>query len=147
MMSDHRDQQEQSKNSKTHKIDATPELSSGHADSYSDTGFWDKVGRFAQSIGSTGLYYALVLYYTLKDDAVPFAHKAVIMGALGYLILPLDAIPDALLGVGFTDDAGVMLAALRAVSGSVTPEHLSLAEEKLKTWFPHAKPAFKDVLK
>ena len=142
--SDHTDQADPTNNKGSRDLAAAD---SRHANSYSDKGFWDKVGRFAQSIGSTGLYYALVLYYALKDDSVPFAHKALIMGALGYLILPLDAIPDALLGVGFTDDAGVMLAALRAISGSVTPEHLRLAEEQLKTWFPHAKPAFKDVLK
>jgi uncharacterized membrane protein YkvA (DUF1232 family) len=34
--------------------------------------------------------------------------KTVIIGALGYLICPIDAIPDIIPGVGFTDDLAVM---------------------------------------
>ena len=82
----------------------------------------------------------------LSDERVSLAHKTIIMGALGYLILPLDAIPDVMMGIGLTDDAGVMLAALRAVSSSVTPEHIRLAETKLREWFPSAQPALKDLL-
>ena len=118
-----------------------------HQESYSEEGFWDKVKTFAQKLGSTGLYYALVLYYMTLDDKVPLQQKAIIMGALGYLILPLDVIPDAFLGVGFSDDIGVMLTALRAVKDNITVEHLESAERKLKEWFPSVNTPNADFLK
>lgn len=132
-----------SQESKTPK---RPEELSSHQASYSEESFWDKVKGFAQKIGSTGLFYALVLYYMTLDDKVPLPQKAIIMGALGYLILPIDVIPDALLGVGFTDDIGVMLTALKAVRDNITSEHLKSAEAKLKEWFPGADVPSADFL-
>lgn len=123
-----------------------PQAIPAHGDSYSEEGFWEKVKGFAQKIGSTGLYYALVLYYMTLDDKVPLPQKAIIMGALGYLILPFDVIPDALLGVGYTDDIGVMFTALKAVRDNVSLEHLEAAEGKLKEWFPTAKVPSPDFL-
>ena len=38
----------------------------------------------------------------------PLWAKTVIIGALGYLICPIDAIPDIIPGVGFTDDLVIM---------------------------------------
>ena len=122
------------------------ELSS-HAESYSEDSFWEKIKGYAQKIGSAGLYYALVLYYMATDDKVPLPQKAIIMGALGYLILPIDVIPDTLLGVGFTDDIGVMLTALRAVRDNISLEHLEAAEQKLREWFPNAELPSADFLK
>lgn len=123
-----------------------PKELSGHSESYSEDSFWDKVKAFAQKIGSTGLYYALVLYYMTRDDKVPLPQKAIIMGALGYLILPIDVIPDAILGIGFSDDIGVMFTALKAVKDNITLEHLELAEAKLKEWFPQAEIPNSDFL-
>ena len=119
---------------------------SAHQSSYSEEGFWDKLKAFAQKIGSTGLFYALVLYYMTLDEKVPLPQKAIIMGALGYLILPIDVIPDAILGVGFTDDIGVMLTALKAVRDNISIEHLESAEAKLKEWFPNADVPSADFL-
>ena len=117
-----------------------------HNEAYSDEGFWSKVKGYAKKIGSTGLYYALVLYYMSVDENVPFSQKAIVVGALGYLILPIDVIPDALFGIGFSDDIGVMLTALRAVKDSITLDHLKLAEEKLKGWFPDVDVPSADFL-
>ena len=123
-----------------------PKIIPSHADSYSEDGFWKKVRAFALKIGSTGLYYALVLYYMTLDEKVPLPQKAIIVGALGYLILPIDVIPDAIIGVGFTDDIGVMFTALKAVKDNVTLEHLEQAEAKLREWFPNAEVPSADFL-
>ena len=44
---------------------------------------------------------------------------AVVGGALLYFVVPTDAVPDFLLGIGFVDDAAVIAYALRAVRGEL----------------------------
>jgi len=57
--------------------------------------------------------------------------KAALVAALAYFVLPLDAVPDVLPGVGFTDDAAVLLTALRMVAGHLRPEHHAAARVAL----------------
>lgn len=90
---------------------------------YSDNRFWKKVERVAKKVGATVLLPVFTLYYMLQNDKVPLKHKAYIVGALGYFILPIDFIPDGILPViGFTDDIAVMTLVLNLVKDSVTPE-------------------------
>ena len=90
---------------------------------YSDNRFWKKVERVAKKVGATVLLPVFTLYYMLQDDKVSLQHKAYIVGALGYFILPIDLIPDGLLPViGFTDDIAVMTLVLKLVKDSITPE-------------------------
>ena len=70
---------------------------------YNENDFWNKIGKVAKHAGVRVVYYALVLYETLMDDATPKKYRTVIAGALGYLILPLDIIPDFLPSLGFAD--------------------------------------------
>jgi uncharacterized membrane protein YkvA (DUF1232 family) len=91
--------------------------------------FWRKARRVA-----AGLPFAedlLAAYYCAFDRATPLQVKASLMGALAYFVLPLDAMPDVLPLVGFTDDAAVLLAALRMVAGHVRPEHRDAARAAL----------------
>ena len=90
---------------------------------YSDNRFWKKVERVAKKVGATVLLPVFTLYYMLQDDKVSLQHKAYIVGALGYFILPIDLIPDGILPViGFTDDIAVMTLVLKLVKDSSTPE-------------------------
>ena len=83
---------------------------------YSDNRFWKKVERVAKKVGATVLL-------PVQDDKVSLQHKAYIVGALGYFILPIDLIPDGILPViGFTDDIAVMTLVLKLVKDSITPE-------------------------
>ncbi len=79
---------------------------------------------------------ALVLYRCLRDPNTPKWARTRIIGALGYFIFPLDAIPDVVPVAGFSDDLGVLALALATVALHIKPEHKQKAEEKLKTWFP-----------
>ncbi len=63
-------------------------------------------------IGGEVAARALRLFKLLQDDRTPAWLKAVIAGALGYLIFPWDASPDPLPWVGYLDDAAVLAAAL-----------------------------------
>ena len=90
---------------------------------YSDNRFWKKVERVAKKVGATVLLPVFTLYYMLQDDKVSLQHKAYIVGALAYFILPIDLIPDGILPViGFTDDIAVMTLVLKLVKDSITPE-------------------------
>src|ERR1700704_1599818 len=78
------------------------------AELYADETFWEKLAKQGAEAGPQLVEKSLVLYYTMKNPQTPTRIKASIMGALAYFILPLDAIPDALVGVGYLDDLGVV---------------------------------------
>lgn len=102
---------------------------------YSESGFWDKVQKFSKQIGREVLEKALVLYYTGIDEKTPKWAKTVLFTALGYLILPLDTIPDITPGVGFADDTAALLAAAASVASCISEKHRQQAKQKIKTWF------------
>lgn len=105
------------------------------SENYSDEKFWDKLKKFAKKAGSSVVYAVLLLYFTLQKPEVPAKTKAVIIGALGYFILPLDLIPDAIVGAGFTDDLGALGIALVQVAMYIDSDIKDQAKEKLKDWF------------
>lgn len=102
---------------------------------YSDDKFWDKLKKFAKKAGSSVVYAVLLLYYTLQKPEVPAKAKTIIIGALGYFILPLDLIPDVTVGVGYTDDLGALGVALLQVAMYIDEDIKNKAKEKLKDWF------------
>lgn len=73
-------------------------------------------------------------FYCMQDKDTPKFVKLALMGALGYVILPLDLVSDAFIGIGWLDDAAVVAAALRLAGTYVKPEHL----EKVRRMFPFA---------
>ena len=58
-----------------------------------------------------------------------------IIGALGYMISPLDVIPDAIPIAGLTDDLAVLLFVLKKVWTDIDPEIQQKAKERLSKWF------------
>ena len=102
---------------------------------YSEESFWAKLKKFALSAGREVVEKALTLYYTAQNPNVPPWAKTVVVGALTYFISPVDAIPDILVGIGFTDDLGVLLAALATVSVYINAETKEQAQQKLTDWF------------
>ena len=106
-----------------------------YANKFSQPEFVEKIARIAKRAGSKLVYAALILYYTLQSDKVSKADKAIILGALGYMISPLDVIPDAIPIAGLTDDLAVILYVLKKVWSDVDPEITAKAKEKLAKWF------------
>lgn len=102
---------------------------------YSEESFWEKLGKFALRAGQDVVEKALTLYYCLLDKDTPAWAKGVIVGTLGYFIVPMDAIPDATPVVGFGDDLGALSAALAMVAAHVKEEHAEKARETLRRWF------------
>lgn len=77
---------------------------------------------------------ALAAWYCARDPATPRRVRLTLLAAIGYLVLPVDAIPDLLPLMGFSDDAAVIAAAIAAVAGSITAEHHHKAHETLKSF-------------
>lgn len=92
-------------------------------------GFWPKLGKVFASIPFAE--DAVAAYYCAFDRATPLKVKGVLLGALAYFVLPLDAVPDFLLGLGFTDDMAVLLAAISMIRTHLKPEHYDKARETL----------------
>lgn len=106
-----------------------------YASFFTDDKFWHKLARAFKKAGIKVVYAALVLFYSLQDPRISKRDKALIIGALGYFILPLDLLPDFLPAVGFTDDLAALLLAFYKVHRCITPEVREKAEAKLRQWF------------
>lgn len=96
---------------------------------YNDDGFWKKIRHIATQVGRKVLYPALQLYFLLQAKDVPVKAKTIIIGALGYLILPVDVMPDFIPALGFTDDLTALIAALHTLNKYLTPEINQKAKE------------------
>ena len=92
-------------------------------------GFWPKVGRTAARLPFADRL--LSVYYCARDPQTPTAAKGIMLGALAYFVLPVDAIPDVLAGVGFTDDAAVIAAVVSVLGAHIRPRHRELARSAL----------------
>ena len=106
-----------------------------YSNNFTQKDFVEKISRIAKRAGSKLVYAALILYYTLQSDKVSKADKAIIIGALGYMISPLDVIPDAIPIAGLTDDLAVLLYVLKKVWTGIDPEIIAKARERLSKWF------------
>lgn len=107
----------------------------GFARHYSGKGFLEKIVKYAKKAGIKLIYVGLLLYYTLDNPSLPKKLKALVMGSLGYFILPIDFIPDFIPIVGYTDDLGVLMAAIVVVALYIDGESKKKAKDKLVSIF------------
>jgi uncharacterized membrane protein YkvA (DUF1232 family) len=90
------------------------------------------LGKFARQLPFAE--DALSGWFCARDPRTPARVRYTLMMALGYLVLPVDAIPDFLPLLGFSDDAAVIAAAIATVAGSITDDH----REKARSWLKGA---------
>ena len=92
--------------------------------------FWPKLKRslaripFAEDV--------LAAFYCAFDPATPLKVKGILLGALAYFIMPIDVIPDVLLGLGFTDDMAVLYTAISMIRSHMTQAHRDKAKDTLE---------------
>ena len=106
-----------------------------YRDKYSDAGFWSKLSKCATKMGSKLVYYALLLYYVMMAPSTPFDVKTQIVGALAYLIVPTDLIPDFIPLIGFSDDLAAITFVVSTVSAHITPDIDRKAKDKVRDIF------------
>jgi uncharacterized membrane protein YkvA (DUF1232 family) len=92
-------------------------------------GFWKKFRATAGRIPFAE--DAAAAYFCAFDTATPLKVRATLLGALAYFIMPVDAIPDFMIGLGFADDATVLMTALALLRGHVKPLHYEAARRVL----------------
>ena len=111
---------------------------------YNAEKLWKTIKRHARKIGAKAVYYALVLYYALQSPTITKKDKLIIYGALGYLILPIDLLPDFLPG-GYTDDVAGLAIAIFKIARNITPEVRAKAQAKVNEWFGKVSPDTFDI--
>ena len=102
---------------------------------YSEEKFWSKVTTIAKKAGIKVIYMALLLYYALDSTSLSVKDRALIIGALGYFILPLDLVSDLMPAIGFLDDAAILLAIVKLLIVGIDNKVVALAKGKLSQWF------------
>lgn len=113
--------------------------------SMDDKSLLPRIRRLATVAGRELIEKVLILYYVANDEKTSAWAKGVVGGAVAYFLFPLDAIPDLIPFAGFTDDAGVLAAALATLALSIRKRHIESARAKMREWFPsiyqNAKPS------
>jgi uncharacterized membrane protein YkvA (DUF1232 family) len=102
---------------------------------YSESSFWEKLKRYATTAGREVVEKALLLFYAAQEEKAPAWAKGTIAAALGYFIVPLDAITDLAPGVGYADDLGVLVLAVAAVATYINDDVRAKTSQKMNDWF------------
>lgn len=117
----------------------SPRLSA--PDWYSAPELWCTLKKVALKASRQTLLSALTLFYCLRDRDTPAWARGVIVGALGYLVLPTDLIPDIVPAAGYSDDWGAIFMALGTVAAYIKAEHQAMARAQLARFFRSPDPA------
>jgi uncharacterized membrane protein YkvA (DUF1232 family) len=91
--------------------------------------------KYTNSLGQKFVYSVLLLVYAYKRSDTPSWAKNIIIGALGYVLAPIDSIPDLTPFLGFTDDLGVLTFGLVSIACYVNDEVRVKARKQLKAFF------------
>ena len=95
-----------------------------------DAGFWPKMRRVAAKVPFAK--QALAVWFCAKDDDTPLAAKGMMFAALAYFVLPTDAVPDFIAGLGYTDDAAVFMALMSVLGTNLKPRHHEAAKRTIE---------------
>jgi uncharacterized membrane protein YkvA (DUF1232 family) len=106
-----------------------------YSDQYSEKSLFEKIKKVAKNAGIKVIYYVLIAYYLLQKKDLPKKEKAIIIGALGYFIMPFDLVADPTLAVGYVDDIGALALALGKVALYIDDEIKQKAKDKLRDIF------------
>ena len=108
---------------------------------YSKQSLWNKLKAHAKIAGVKVVYTVLILFYAMESKNVNLRTKVSIAAALGYFILPTDAIFDLTPLIGYSDDLGILLFVLSQLASSITPEIKQKARLKVNEWFGEVDPS------
>lgn len=113
-----------------HPLPATP----GTAD-YDEKTLWQKISGHARTAGREVVNYSLQLHYAAQRPGTPVWAKRTAYGAIAYFILPLDAVPDFIVGAGYTDDLGALALAVTTLATYIDDDVRAQARTQLERWF------------
>ena len=93
------------------------------------TGFWPKMRRVVAKVPFAR--EALAVWHCARDEETPLAAKGMMLAALAYFVMPVDAIPDFIAGLGYTDDAAVFAALVAVLGRNLKPKHRAAAKRDI----------------
>lgn len=102
---------------------------------YSEDKLFNKIIKFAKKAGIKLVYVVLLLFYTLQKSTTPKFAKSIIIGGLGYFIMPLDIVSDFIPVIGFTDDLTALISVLITVALFIDEDIKLKSKLKLREWF------------
>lgn len=108
---------------------------SGFSGKFNESMFWSGLQKVCSAVGKEVVYKVLQLYYVLQKDDVATSQKALIMGALAYLVSPIDVVPDCIPVVGWLDDVAAIGIVLSQVSKYVDSDINRKVERKIDELF------------
>lgn len=117
------------------KIDLK-KISAKYARRFSKNRLFSLLLNRASFLGTKVIYTTLLLFYAYKRNETPSWAKNIIIGALGYLISPIDALPDLTPVIGYTDDIGVLSFGLVTIASYINIDIKDKAKARLDSWFP-----------
>lgn len=120
---------------KNEQLPILPKHLSAYKVHFSENNLWQKIKTYAKKAGAEIIEKSLWLFYTAKKPETPAWAKTTIYGALGYFISPIDIIPDITPIVGFTDDLGVLAAAIATIAVYIDDDVKQKAKAKMRQWF------------
>jgi len=96
--------------------------------------FWGKLKGVAGNVPFVDDLVAA--YFCAMDPATPMRVRGMLLAALAYFIMPIDVIPDIVVGLGFADDMALLTAVVGLVSANITPVHRAAAARALDKDLP-----------
>lgn len=99
-----------------------------------DQALWRKLARQTKRAGRDVVERALQLHYAARRPDTPAWARRTAYGALAYFILPTDAVPDFLVGLGYTDDLAALTAAIATLSSYIDDGVRARARERMRQW-------------
>ncbi len=114
-----------------------PENLDPYKDQYTEKRLWRKITRFASRLGVKTVYTTLLMFFAYKRKETPRWAKNIVLGALGYLISPIDLLPDLTPIIGYTDDLGVLGFGLVTIAAFINEDVKKNARVQLSKWFPN----------
>ena len=97
---------------------------------------WDKIKTYALRAGRVATKPILTFYYVMQQSEITTMDKALIYGAIAYIVIPSDLLPRRVLGwLGILDDAAVIAYVYNKVSSKVTAAIRNQVDTQLNEWF------------
>lgn len=123
---------------KSEKREAKAEDITAYSRHYNEKDFFEKIKSAASKAGAKAIYTAMTLYYSLEHASI--TDKLMIVGALGYFILPTDLIPDFIIGLGYTDDLAALLIVYNRLKANIDESVEEKARKEVLRMFPGLNP-------
>ena len=97
---------------------------------------WDKIKTYALRAGRVATKPILTFYYVMSQSETTTLEKALIYGAIAYIVIPSDLLPRRVLGwLGILDDAAVIAYVYNKVSSKITAAIRNQVDTQLDEWF------------